>query len=299
VFDFRYHALSLAAVLIALAVGLLLGVAIGDANLVSNAETHVVGGLRSSLNRSRDQTAALQGELAFRDHFESTAYPQLVGGRLAGRRIGLIFLGAPSDRLNVLVRSALESTGGLVVLVAVVRDPPSLPAVAAAAGPGRYAGLGSDPALVRPFGVRVGVQLVKGGQLLTKVATPVLATYNGALEPKGGLGGVVVVRAPSAATGVGIGVGVGAAQTVRTAFEAGLAAGLAGSGVPVVGVETSATSPSEIPWYVQQNLTSVDDIDDIAGRTALVEALAGAHGSFGRKSTATSGLLAPATPVGP
>jgi len=291
VFDFRYHALSLAAVLIALAVGLLLGVAIGDANLVSNAETHVVGGLRSSLNRSRDQTAGLQGQLAFRAHFESAAYPQLVGGRLAGRRIGLIFLGAPSDQLNALVRSSLESTGGQVVVVAVVRDPPDLAAVAVAAGAGRYAGLASNPALVRPFGVRVGVQLVNGGRLLTKVATPLLSTYNGALEPKGGLGGVVVVRAPSSVSG--------AAQTVQTSFEDGLAAGLVGSGVPVVGVETSATSPSEIPWYIQQNLASVDDVEDIAGRTALVEALAGAHGSFGRKSTATSGLLPPAIPVGP
>jgi hypothetical protein len=291
VFDFRYHALSLAAVLIALAVGLLLGVAIGDANLVSNAETHVVGGLRSSLSRSRDQAAGLQGQLAFREHFESAAYPQLVGGRLAGRRIGLIFLGAPSDQLNALVRSALESTGGQVALVGVVRDPPDLAAVAAAAGAGRYAGLASNPALVRPFGVRVGVQLVHGGQLLTKVATPLLSTYNGALEPKGGLSGVVVVRAPSAASGL--------AQSVQTSFEDGLAAGLVGSGTPIVGVETSASSPSEIPWYTQQNLSSVDDLEDIAGRTALVEALAGAHGSFGRKATATSGLLPPVAPVGP
>ncbi len=290
-FDFRYHALSLAAVLIALAVGLLLGVAIGDANLVSNAETHVVNGLRSSLNRSRDQAAGLEGQLAFREHYEAAAYAQLVGGRLAGRRIGLIFLGAPSDQLNALVRSAFESTGGQVALVAVVRDPPSLAAVAAAAGAGRYADLAANPALVRPFGVRVGVQLVKGGQLLTKVATPVLSTYNGALEPKGGLNGVVVVRAA--------GVGSGGAQAVQTSFEDGLAAGLVGAGVPVVGVETSTASPSEVPWYTQQNFSSVDDLEDIAGRTALVDALAGAHGSFGQKATATSGLLPPASSVGP
>lgn len=288
-FDFRYHALSLAAVLIALAVGLLLGVAIGDANLVSNAEKHVVNTLRSSLTGARDQASKLQGQLALRNQFESTAYPQLVGGRLAGRRIGLIFLGSPSDQVNALVRGALESTGGQIVLVAVVRDPPSLPAVAAAAGRGRYAAVASNPALVRPFGVRVGVQLVTGGRLLGKVATPVIATYNGTLQPKGGLNGVVIVRAQSTPTGP--------AATVQTAFEDGLAAGLAGSGVPVVGAETSTTNPSEIPWYTEQNLSSVDDIDDIAGRTALVEVLAGASGNFGRKSTAASGLLPAALPV--
>lgn len=288
-FDFRYHALSLAAVLIALAVGLLLGVAIGDANLVSNAEKHVVNTLRSSLTGARDQASKLQGQLALRNQFESAAYPQLVGGRLAGRRIGLIFLGSPSDEVNALVRSALVSTGGQVVLVAVVRDPPSLPDVAAAAGPGRYAAVASNPALVRPFGVRVGVQLVTGGKLLAKVATPVVSTYNGTLQPKGGLSGVVVVRAPSGLSGPAV--------ADQTSFEDGLAAGLAGSGVPVVGVETSTTNPSEIPWYAQQNLSSVDDIDDIAGRTALVEVLAGGHGSFGRKATATSGLLPAVAPV--
>jgi hypothetical protein len=289
VFDFRYHALSLAAVLIALTVGLLLGVAIGDANLVSNAETHVVKGLRSSLDASRDAVSGLQSQLAVRNGFETAAYPQLVGGRLSGRRIGLIFLGSPSDQLNALVRSSLESTGGQAVLVAVVRDPPSLPAVAAAAGSGRYAAIATNPALVRPFGVRVGVQLVTGGQLLAKVAGPVFSTYNGTLQPKGGLSGVVIVRAPSAESG--------ASAVVQAAFEDGLAAGLAGSDVPVVGAETSTSSPSQIPWYTQQNLSSVDDLDDIAGRVALVEALAGARGSFGRKSTATSGLLPQAAPV--
>ena len=40
-FDVRYHALSLAAIFIALVVGLLLGVAIGDKELVSSARNDV------------------------------------------------------------------------------------------------------------------------------------------------------------------------------------------------------------------------------------------------------------------
>ena len=41
-FDYRYHALSLAAVLLALMIGVLLGVAIGDSNLVSSAKNGIV-----------------------------------------------------------------------------------------------------------------------------------------------------------------------------------------------------------------------------------------------------------------
>ena len=44
--DYRYHALSLAAVLLALAVGVLIGVAIGDSNLVSSAKSGIVHDLR-------------------------------------------------------------------------------------------------------------------------------------------------------------------------------------------------------------------------------------------------------------
>ena len=52
-FDFRYHALSLAAVFIALVVGLLLGVAIGDKELVSGARQELRDSLRA------DETSSL------------------------------------------------------------------------------------------------------------------------------------------------------------------------------------------------------------------------------------------------
>ena len=50
-FDYRYHALSLAAVLLALAVGVLIGVAIGDSNLVSSAKNGIVHNLESEVER--------------------------------------------------------------------------------------------------------------------------------------------------------------------------------------------------------------------------------------------------------
>ena len=54
-FDFRYHALSLAAVLFALALGVLIGVAIGDSDLVSSAKSGIVHDLESEVS---ERTAA-------------------------------------------------------------------------------------------------------------------------------------------------------------------------------------------------------------------------------------------------
>jgi hypothetical protein len=280
VFDFRYHALSLAAVLLALVIGLLLGVAIGDAGLVSSAEKNLRNSLQSRLNHARAQIGQQQDQITFRNQFESQIYPDLVARRLTGKRIGLIFLGQPSDAVNALLRTALDPTGAQLVLVAVIREPPDLAALASQATPGRYAALATDQSLVRPFGVRMGVQLVRGGTLVQRERGSLLSTFNGNLQP---LGGVVVMRNSGSLT-------PNDAHTVDS-FESGLMSGLQRSGtVPVVGVETTSTNPSQIGWYKQQNLASVDDLDDLAGRTALIFALGGAKGTYGIKPSA-QGLL--------
>jgi hypothetical protein len=280
VFDFRYHALSLAAVLLALVIGLLLGVAIGDAGLVSSAEKNLRNSLSTRLNHAQAQVGTLQDQNNFRNQFEAAVYPDLVANRLAGKRIGLIFLGQPSDTVNALVRTALEPTRAQLVLVAVIREPPDLASLAAQALPGRYSALATDSSLVRPFGVRMGAQLARGGMLVHRERSSLLSTFNGTLEP---LDAVVVMKNSGT-------LSPSDARTVDD-FESGLMSGLTRSStVPVVGVETSSTNPSQIGWYKQQNLASLDDLDDLAGRTALIFELGGAKGTYGIKSTA-QGLL--------
>jgi hypothetical protein len=289
-FDFRYHAVSLAAVLVALLVGLLLGIAIGDANLVSNAEKGLTDSLQSALNSARNEAAQLRSQNAMRTQYENAAFPALVRGRLSGRRIGLIFLGSSSDQVNQLVRSAIDPSGGQVVLVADVSEPVNLGAVAAATPkPSRYSALATDSSLLRPFAIRVGLQFARGGRLIQQVQSSLLSAYNGVLGP---LDGVVLARNHPANENPAD------AQAVNT-FESGLASGLAAARIPVVGVEMLSTNPSNISWYTQQNFASVDDLDDLAGRTALVMALAGnVHGAYGFKST-SQGVLppSPAAPV--
>ena len=116
-FDFRYHALSLVAVFLALAVGLLLGVAIGDTGLVSEAEKDVRASLRGDVGKAQDERDAARETLRQRDRFEQLAYPALVAGRIAGMRIALIELGGGSDRMWDLTRNALAGPGAKLVSV--------------------------------------------------------------------------------------------------------------------------------------------------------------------------------------
>ena len=122
-FDYRYHALSLAAVLLALAVGVVIGVAIGDSNLVSSAKSGIVHDLSSEVSDAHQQVGQLRAQLASEEAFANDLYPIAVHGLLSGRNVGLVFLGGSSDRVNGLVRDAVTQAGGDLATVVAVREP--------------------------------------------------------------------------------------------------------------------------------------------------------------------------------
>lgn len=289
-FDFRYHALSLAAVLLALAVGVLIGVAIGDSNLVSSAKSGIVANLNSEVEGARHQAGQLQDQLAKEEAFAGALYPLAVHELLNGRSIGLLFLGSPSNEVDGFVRTAVAQAGGSLTIVAAVREPLNLQKLGELLAGTRYAALADQPALVQRFGELAGRQLVSGGsevdrELLSRVRSRLMSAFDGQLSR---LQGLVVMRAEPA--------GMNPEQSeASTAFAAGLLEGVAAAGVPAVGVELTSTQPSQVPWYEGENLSSVDDLDGRAGQAALVYALAGEHGAYGIKPTADS-LLPSATP---
>src|ERR1700712_3892111 len=104
-FDFRYHALSLAAVFIALVVGLLLGVAIGDKELVSSARQDLRSSLRADVRKADQERDDAKARVREQDQFADAAYPILTSGQLPGRRIGLVLLG-DDDGAPDIVRKA-------------------------------------------------------------------------------------------------------------------------------------------------------------------------------------------------
>jgi hypothetical protein len=298
VFDYRYHALSLAAVLLALAVGVVIGVAIGDSNLVSSAKNGIVHDLHSEVNGANRQVGQLRSQLTGEEAFANDLYPIAVHGMLSGRNIGLVFLGGSSNRVNGLVRDAVTQGGGDLATVVAVREPLDLSGIAREAAGTRYAALGEEvpgggenaaasttegTQLVERFGALVGRQLVSGGQninkeLLSRARGRLLTAFDGQL---GKLDGLVLVRADPSTMAP-------AQAKVSAAFESGLVAGATAVGVPTVGVELSSTEPSQVSWYQSKDVSSVDDLDATAGQAALIYALTGSHGAYGTKPTADS-----------
>jgi hypothetical protein len=279
VFDFRYHAISLAAVFLALAVGLLLGVAIGDEQLVSSARNQLEENLKEEIDEQRQELADLRTEQARTRLYEEQTLPALVSERLAGRRVAVVFLNGRDDDVFRLIRDAVIAADGSLASVYTVRAPLDLEAVAEAAEGTRYAALAADPSLLEPFGNRVGRQILQPGRLLRQVRRAVMSSSAGEIE---GAEAVAVVHGELPEAGEDE-----REQRDRTErFERALVSGLNALRTPVVGVEETTTEPSQIEWYRARGLASVDNIDQPPGRASMVFALDGsATGSYGIKST--------------
>lgn len=287
-FDFRYHALSLVAVFMALVIGILLGIAIGDKGLVSDTRKDLINSLRRDVENARKDADRFKAQLAERDSLERALYPLVVQGRLTGQRVGLVALGKLSDRQISLVRDALKDTGGRLVLEAVIPQPPDVDHISARDSGVRGHALSSDPRAVTRFARRFGASLTAGGPLLKRTRRVVFSTSSGSYN---GLDSVIVVRSdPTALTD--------AQARLNRAFENGLTGGLGLGNAPVVGTETTTTAPSQISWYRSHGLSSVDNLNQLAGKVSLVFGLGGASGSYGTKPTAQALLPKAASGAG-
>ena len=111
--EFRYHIVSLIAVFLALAVGIVLGAG----PLKEAIGTQLTG----QVAQLRDEKAALRTELDAanhgldnRDKFIDAAAPSLLGGLLDGRRVAIVTLDQPSSTVVGNVRDRLVQAGATV-----------------------------------------------------------------------------------------------------------------------------------------------------------------------------------------
>ncbi len=282
----RYHTTSLIAVFIALAIGILIGAQFGG-DLVSGTRKDLEHSLTGNLQDARSRADQLSGELGRSNEFAQRVYPILVGNRLAGRRIAILAFGGLPNNVSGAIEDALAPTRARLVGVGVVREPVDFRSLAAEFSGTRFAAMRTNPDVLTAFGTGIGRQLAGGGALLDRVRSQLLSRASGNF---GALDGVIVVRRQPQ--------NMGPVQRAAAArLESALVKGISATRTPVVGVETSTDDPSSISFFKGNNLSSVDDVDQVTGRVAMVFAMLGAEGSFGVKGTADRllpELLAPA-----
>lgn len=282
----RYHATSLVAVFLALAIGILIGAEFGG-DALTNTRKDLEHSLTGNLQDARERADELGGKLALSDEFANRVYPALVRDRLDGRRIGILAVGELPGDTSSAVEDALGPTGARLVGIGVVREPVDLQGLAADLSKTRFADIARNPDTLTTFGTGVGRQLVRGGTLLERVRGQLFSRASGNF---GALDGIIVVRQQPEDMGP-------VQRTSAGQLESALMSGIASTLAPAVGVETSMAEPSSISFFAGNDLASVDDVDLAAGRVATVFGLLGAEGSFGIKGSADRllpDLLAPA-----
>src|SRR5215210_3235444 len=271
----RYHVASLAAVFLALAVGILLGVAISGK--VSDAEDSLqadqVRRLRSDLEgaSARADSAEARGEAA--QGLLEDAYPALMQDRLADRRVAALFLGS----VDGSIRSAVERTltdadagsPARVVSLDVPLDPAALQATLE--GNEQLAAYADEEGDFGELGRELGRELVAGGE------TPLWNALSSALveERSGGFAeavDAVVVRAswlpPDPAVDGDADDESASTRATSTLLE-GLVRGADASALPLVGVAAGDDPEAVVELYDDQGISSVDDVDTLPGRLAL------------------------------
>lgn len=286
-FDLRYHVASLAAVFLALVIGILVGVGISDRGLVDKAQRGLleqrVSQLESDLADARSRARNLAAEQQAAQAFVDETYPTLIANRLSGKRIALVFLGPVDPGIRTTLDQTLADAGSAGwARVRALKLPLDVSAIDSALAKHqalrRYVGDEKLPALGRAL----GEELASGGEtpLWKALAEQIVAERAGSESQKAD--GVVVVR-------------TGAKQYDGTArFLAGFYDGLIAAPVPIVGVGTSTGNAAPIAAFRRNGISTVDDVDQATGRLAVALLLAGAKaGHYGLEESAKDGILPP------
>jgi Copper transport outer membrane protein, MctB len=274
----RYHAASLVAVFIALAIGILIGIGLAD-DVVSSASEELETSLRSDLRDAQGRADDLQADLDRSDRFSEQVLSPLLENRLAGQRVALIEFGDVPDELATDAREAVEKAGGDLSSVAAIARPPDLDALIDAL-PQRFARIKRDPDQLAALGKTLGTDIARDGTITEELKPALFDSFTGSLQ---GADRVILARADTADLDPAV-------REVSATFEDAIIAGIQGRALATVGAELTTTDPSTLGPFIDAGLPTVDHLDIPAGEVSLVYALDGFGGNYGVKDESRSFL---------
>ena len=255
---------------LALGIGVLLGVALGEEGIVSGASRDLEKSLRGDLDQARSRNADLRRELAQRREYEDQVHPALVGDLLPDWRVGVVAMGRLPGGYISSIEDAIGPAGANIESVSVIASPLPLGRIAGELEDTNLRRVDRDNDDLERLGRRIGRGLVQGGELVGRLRQELFSTSRGEYSGPRRHRLRARPRRPEGRREVGAG-----------RFENGFVDGMQDTEAQIVGVEKMETDPSQVPFMRSHDITSVDDLDLPEGKTALVWALLGPDGRYG------------------
>ncbi|MGY1683431.1 copper transporter [Geodermatophilus sp. SYSU D01176] len=296
--DFRYHLVSLIAVFLAVALGIVIGTTALNAPILEDLEGEVAA-LAEDKRELETRTQDLQAQLDTSEDFEQAVAPTLVAGSLAGRSVVLVATGEDVaaetiQEVSTLVVEAGGTVTGTVRLQPEYSDPSTAAEVQSyVTGPGLPTGVTLPE--TDDTGQLVGALLA---QVLMRPAAPGAAAPDTAALSSvlAGLRALEVLDVESSSVTpadfavlltAGAPAEDDAEQRTDTLVDLALALDGAGSGAVVAGDAASAGDTGLVGVLRADPedsaaVSTVDNVDAASGRISTVLAL-------GRESQGTSG----------
>jgi hypothetical protein len=301
VIDFRYHLVSLVAVFLAVALGIVIGTTQLNGGVLDNLKGRVTA-LEQDKRSLEDQTRSLRAQADTGVAFEQAVGPTLVRGALTGRSVLLVVASdkVPAETVQAvgtLVGQAGGAVSGTIRLQAKYTDPSTAPSLQSyVTGPGLPAGvtLPATDDTAKQTAALLGQVLM----IPAKAGVPV-STSAAIASVLAGLSslGVVTADGPSvtpanSAIVLTTGAADGADADTRNAALVDLASALdaSGSGAVIAGDGASAGATGLIGVVradrgASAAISTVDDVDipagQISGVLALVQERQGTSGRYG------------------
>ncbi len=299
--NFRYHVVSLTAVFLALAIGLVLGTAALNGPVADDLNDRV-----SSLSRAngqlREEVSDLRTRATSQDQFVREVAPMLLAGRLAGRTVVVVSTPTAEAKDRDAVVETLQKAGatitGQVALTDDFTDPKgdaALQDLAARVVPAGVTGLPTGSGVETASALLAAVLLDGPTTIDPAGRSTVLTAYTslGVLAVDGKLtapaSAVVVITGPPAAEVDGDKRNAAALTAVRQLDAAATYIVVA---APTAGGNGSIVREIRADGTLAKTISTVDGVSlaegQVATGMALVEQFAGRDGHYGTGDGATT-----------
>ncbi len=287
--SFRYYVVTLVAVFLALAVGILMGTTLLDPGLVNDLNRRVTD-LKKTVNDYQLEISDQEARLATLNKLVSATLPQLVQGRLVAEPVVMVVDSTVDPSALDGARKAFLGAGASYVGVLSVQPKMSLPDQASRTQIAQILGVGSSTApadliagAARALGARLNQTPVPGdtqdmiNRLIDARFLQAAEFPRGDVQAVGGPGVAVVV----------VSGGADPPAVDPGAFCLPLVGALVDAQQPVVAAEPMKTAASFVSLIrddgaLDGQMITVDDFDQVAGQVAMVFGLANLVANPGR-----------------